>query len=71
MKQNIAKAKSELAAAGVSNPSLTLEFPSDFTLEGVSFTTMAQAVQSDLKKIGLNVTGLATIFLSVIRRTAS
>ena len=56
VKQNIAKAKSELAAAGVSNPSLTLEFPSDFTLEGVSFTTMAQAVQSDLKKIGLNVT---------------
>ena len=37
-------------------PSLTLEFPSDFTLEGVSFTTMAQAVQSDLKKIGLDVT---------------
>jgi hypothetical protein len=56
VKQNIAKAKSELAAAGVSNPSLTLEFPSDFTLEGVSFTTMAQAVQSDLKKIGLDVT---------------
>ncbi len=56
VKTNIAKAKAELAATGVSNPSLTLEFPSDFTLEGVSFTTIAQEVQSDLKKIGLNVT---------------
>jgi len=56
VKTNIAKAKAELAATGVSNPSLILEFPSDFTLEGVSFTTLAQAVQSDMKKIGLNVT---------------
>src|SRR4029078_3841232 len=31
VKTNIAKAKAELAAAGVSNPTLTLEFPSDFT----------------------------------------
>jgi peptide/nickel transport system substrate-binding protein len=56
VKTNIAKAKQQLAMTGVSNPSLTLEFPTDFTLEGVSFQTIATEVQSDLKKIGLNAT---------------
>ena len=33
LKQNVAKAKSELAASGIKSPTLSLEFPSDITLE--------------------------------------
>jgi peptide/nickel transport system substrate-binding protein len=53
--RNVAKAKAELKKAGVKNPTLTLEYPTSFTLEGVSFETLSQAVQAELKQIGLNV----------------
>jgi peptide/nickel transport system substrate-binding protein len=55
VKRNVAKARAELAKTGVKNPSLTLEYPTSFTLEGVSFETLSQAVQAELKQIGLNV----------------
>ena len=54
--RDVVRAKAALQKTGVANPSLTLEFPSDFTLEGVSFQTIAEAVESQLKEIGLNVT---------------
>jgi peptide/nickel transport system substrate-binding protein len=53
--RNIAKAKAELKKTGVKNPTLTLEYPTSFTLEGVSFETLSQAVQAELKQIGLKV----------------
>jgi peptide/nickel transport system substrate-binding protein len=53
--RNVAKAKAELKKTGVKNPTLTLEYPTSFTLEGVSFETLSEAVQADLKQIGLNV----------------
>jgi peptide/nickel transport system substrate-binding protein len=55
VKRDIAKAKAALAKTGVKNPTVTLEYPTNFTLEGVSFETMSQAVQAQLKQIGLNV----------------
>jgi len=55
IKQDVAKAKSELAASGVGDQKITLEFPSDLTINGVPFATMAQRVQANLKTAGFNV----------------
>jgi peptide/nickel transport system substrate-binding protein len=55
VKYDLAKAKSELAASGVTNPAVKLEYPSDLTVNGLSFGVMAQRIKSDLDKIGINV----------------
>jgi peptide/nickel transport system substrate-binding protein len=55
LKTDVAKAKAEVAASGISNPTLSLEFPSDFTSNGLSFGVIAQRIQSDLGKIGITV----------------
>jgi peptide/nickel transport system substrate-binding protein len=55
VKQNVALARSELAASGVGNQKVTLEFPSDLTINGVPFATMAQRVQANLQTAGFNV----------------
>jgi len=53
IKQDVTRAKAELAASGLKNPEVELEFPSDFTSSGLSFGVMAQKVQADLAKIGI------------------
>jgi peptide/nickel transport system substrate-binding protein len=55
LKTDLAKAKAEVAASGISDPTLSLEFPSDFTSNGLSFGVIAQRIQSDLGKIGITV----------------
>lgn len=55
VKQDLAAARSEVAASGVSNPKVKLAYPSDATPNGVSFSSVAQKVQSDLAKIGITV----------------
>jgi peptide/nickel transport system substrate-binding protein len=55
IKQNVAKAKAALAASGVGNQAVTLSYPSDLTINGVPFSTLAQRVQSNLQSIGMNV----------------
>ena len=55
MKRDLNKAKSEIAASGVNNQTFTLEFPSDLTINGVAFTTLAQRVQANLQEAGLQV----------------
>jgi peptide/nickel transport system substrate-binding protein len=55
VKQNLAKAKAEVAASGIKNPTLDVEFPSDITSNGLSFTTLAEKVKSDLDKVGITV----------------
>jgi peptide/nickel transport system substrate-binding protein len=56
---DLTKAKAELAASGISNPTVNIGFPSDFTLNGISFSTLAQKVQSNLQDVGIkaNLTG--------------
>lgn len=54
--RNLAKAKAALSASGVGNQSVTLEYPSDLTINGVPFTTLAQKVQANLQQAGINVT---------------
>jgi peptide/nickel transport system substrate-binding protein len=53
--RNLARARSELAASGQGSQTLTLEYPSDLTINGVSFASLAQRVQANLQDIGLKV----------------
>jgi peptide/nickel transport system substrate-binding protein len=55
VKQNVAKAKSALQASGHAGDSVTLEYPSDLTINGVPFATLAQKVQANLQSIGIKV----------------
>lgn len=55
VQRDVAKAKSELAASGISNPTVNLGFPSDFTLNGLSFSTLAQKVKANLADVGITV----------------
>jgi peptide/nickel transport system substrate-binding protein len=55
IKQNLTKAKAALAASGVASQQVTLEYPSDLTINGVPFTTMAQKVQANLQSAGFNI----------------
>lgn len=53
--RDLTKARAALAASGFIDPTVTLEYPNDFTLNGQSFGTIAQKIQSDLKEVGINV----------------
>ena len=53
--RDVAKAKAELAASGAAGTKISLEFPSDLTINGVPFATMAQRVQSNLEAIGFDI----------------
>lgn len=55
IKQNLARARAELAASRYRDQEIELEFPSDFTSSGLSFGVIAQKVQADLAKIGIKV----------------
>jgi peptide/nickel transport system substrate-binding protein len=48
-------AKADLAKSGYSKQTVTLSYPTDATLDGVSFADMAQSVQSDLQAAGVSV----------------
>jgi peptide/nickel transport system substrate-binding protein len=54
-RRNLARARSELAASGVGDQTLTLEYPSDLTINGVAFATLAQRVQANLQEAGIKV----------------
>jgi peptide/nickel transport system substrate-binding protein len=58
VRTDAARAKADLAASGVVTQHITLEYPSDLTINGVSFTTLAQKVQANLEAAGFDV-GLA------------
>jgi peptide/nickel transport system substrate-binding protein len=55
IKQNVQKAKQLVKASGISNPTATLAFPSDISVNGLSFATLAQRVQADLGEIGIKI----------------
>jgi peptide/nickel transport system substrate-binding protein len=54
-RHDAAKAGAELAASGVGTQKVTLEYPSDLTVNGVPFATLAQKVQASLQDAGLDV----------------
>ncbi len=55
IKQDLTKAKAALAASGDASTAVTLEYPSDLTINGVPFTTLAQKVQANLQAAGFNI----------------
>ena len=55
IKQDVAKAKAALAASGAAGQKITLEYPSDLTINGVPFASLAQKVQANLQTVGFNV----------------
>lgn len=50
------KAKAALAASGYAGQEIEMELPTDLTLNGISFPTIAQRVQAQLKEVGINLT---------------
>jgi peptide/nickel transport system substrate-binding protein len=54
-RRDLSRARSELAASGVGGQTFTLEYPSDLTINGVAFATLAQRVQANLREIGVSV----------------
>ena len=54
-KRDVAGAKAALAASGLKNPKITLEYPSDYTLNGLPFQPLAERIQSNLKDVGITV----------------
>ena len=52
---NAEKAVAELEASGLGSPSVTLEYPSTVTQNGVPFSTIAQKVQANLAAVGIHV----------------
>ena len=55
MKRTLAKARTELAASGAGDRTITLEFPSDLTINGVPFASLAQRVQANLQAAGFHI----------------
>lgn len=52
---DLAAAKSDLSSAKYNGQSITLSYPTDATLDGVSFADMAQSVQSNFQAAGIKV----------------
>ncbi|GII62717.1 peptide ABC transporter substrate-binding protein [Sphaerisporangium krabiense] len=55
VKRDVEAAKAAVAASGVGNPTLKLEYPSDLTLQGLSFQPFAERIQANLKEVGITV----------------
>ncbi len=53
VKTNIAAAKKEVAASGISNPTITLAYPAGLTINGIDFATLAQKTKADLAAAGI------------------
>ena len=55
LKQDVAGAKSALAASGMAAQKPKLAYPSDLTLNGLSFQTLAEKLQSQLAAAGIAI----------------
>lgn len=53
--QDVDGAKADLAASGVAGQRPKLSYPSDYTLNGLSFQTLAEKLQAQLAAAGINV----------------
>ena len=53
--RDLVQAKADLAKVGVANPTITLEYPTDFIVDGVQPATVVTKIQSDLKEVGITV----------------
>jgi peptide/nickel transport system substrate-binding protein len=53
--KDLAKARTYLASSGLQSPTISLEYPSDLTTNGLTFGDLAQEIQINLKDIGIAV----------------
>lgn len=56
VKRDVAKAKAALAASGLGHPTVTMYYPSDVQVNGLSFGDLAARVQQNLRDVGITVT---------------
>jgi peptide/nickel transport system substrate-binding protein len=54
-KGDVNKAKQLVAESGIKDPSINLNYPSDISVNGLQFATLAQRVAADLGAIGIKV----------------
>ncbi|GAA3152524.1 MULTISPECIES: ABC transporter substrate-binding protein [Nonomuraea] len=54
-KRDVEGAKAALAESGLSNPTVKLEYPSELTVNGLSFQPLAERIQANLKEVGITV----------------
>lgn len=54
-KRNIAQAKAEVAASGISNPTIKLTYPAGLTINGIDFGVLAQKTKANLADAGITV----------------
>jgi peptide/nickel transport system substrate-binding protein len=52
---NLSKAKAALAASHLGHPTVSLVYPSDLSVNGISFGDLAARVQQDLQQVGIKV----------------
>jgi peptide/nickel transport system substrate-binding protein len=55
LKVDTSAARASLAKSGYKGETVTLSFPSDLTLNGIEFPTIAQRIQSQLKATGITI----------------
>jgi len=53
--RDVAEARRLVAASGIEDPKIRLSFPSDISINGLQFATLAQRVAADLQEIGIDV----------------
>lgn len=54
--RDVDAAKKSLTASGYKGEDITLNFPNDITVQGLSFSSIAESVQAQLTEIGIKVT---------------
>lgn len=55
VKQNVAEAKALVAKSGIKDPHATITYPSDISVNGLSFAVLAERQQADLEAIGIKI----------------
>ena len=67
---DLAAAKKSLASSGYSGEAVTFSYPNDITVNGLQMQTLAEAIQSQLKDVGISLTlapGPISTFLDAFR----
>jgi peptide/nickel transport system substrate-binding protein len=54
-KRDLTAAKRLVGQSGINNPKISIEFPTDRAINGLSFTSVAQKIQANLQEAGFDV----------------
>ena len=55
VKRSLPKARAAVRRSGIQDPKITLTYPSELTVNGVSFATLAQKTKANLEEVGIEV----------------